>query len=118
MDGKIYCKYCAELVDEECVVCPKCGRQIGELKGQEQPQIQIVNTNNNNVNGAVAIVRKECKKWTAFFLCLFLGFWGAHKFYEGKTGMGVLYIFTLGLFGIGWFIDLIIILTRPNPYYV
>ena len=26
---------------------------------------------------------------------------GAHKFYEGKIGMGVLYIFTGGLFGIG-----------------
>ena len=57
-------------------------------------------------------------KWTAFFLCLFLGFIGAHKFYEGKTGMGILYLLTLGLFGIGWFIDFIVLLFKPNPYYV
>ena len=41
-------------------------------------------------------------KWAAFFLCLFLGLIGAHKFYEGKIGMGVLYIFTGGLFGIDY----------------
>lgn len=57
-------------------------------------------------------------KWTAFFLCLFLGFFGAHKFYEGKAGMGVLYIFTLGLFGIGWFVDLLTLLFKPHYYYV
>lgn len=53
-----------------------------------------------------------------FVLCLLLGYFGAHKFYEGKVGMGVLYLFTLGLFGIGWFVDLIVLLTKPNPYYV
>ena len=62
-------------------------------------------------------VRKICNKWVAFFLGLFLGVFGAHKFYEGKAGMGVLYLFTFGLFGIGWFIDLIKILRYPNLYY-
>lgn len=57
-------------------------------------------------------------KWTAFFLCLFLGEFGAHKFYEGKVGMGILYLFTFGLCGIGWLIDLIALLFKPNPYYV
>ena len=38
---------------------------------------------------------------------MFLGYFGVHKFYEGKIGMGILYIFTLGLFGIGTYIDLI-----------
>lgn len=31
--------------------------------------------------------------------------------------MGVLYIFTGGLFGIGVFVDFILILLKPNPYY-
>lgn len=43
-------------------------------------------------------------------LCWFLGAFGAHKFYEGKTGLGILYIFTFGLFGIGVLVDFIMIL--------
>ena len=70
---------------------------------------------NTNVNGRYG---RPKNKWTAFFLCLFLGEFGAHKFYEGKTGMGILYLFTLGLFGIGWLIDTISLLFKPNPYYV
>ncbi len=48
-------------------------------------------------------------KWTAFVLCLFLGVLGGHKFYVGKSGAGVLYFCTVGLFGIGWIIDLLVI---------
>ncbi|MDE5994014.1 MAG: TM2 domain-containing protein [Oscillospiraceae bacterium] len=51
-------------------------------------------------------------------MCIFLGFFGGHKFYEGKVGMGILYFFTGGLFFIGVIIDFIGILTKPNPYYV
>lgn len=42
-----------------------------------------------------------------FLLILFLGWTGAHKFIEKKTGMGLLYLFTFGIFGIGWIIDTI-----------
>lgn len=56
-------------------------------------------------------------KWVAFFLCLFFGPLGAHKFYEGKVLLGVVYICTLGLFGFGIFFDLLSLLFKPNPYY-
>lgn len=46
----------------------------------------------------------------AFLLCWFLGYLGIHRFYVGKIGTGVLYIFTGGLFGIGIFVDWIVIL--------
>ena len=44
---------------------------------------------------------------TAFFLCLFFGFFGIHRFYLNKIGTGLLWLFTGGLFVIGWFIDLL-----------
>lgn len=72
------------------------------------------NTNINNVGGA----GKPKNKWVALILCLLLGFVGAHKFYEGKVGMGILYIFTGGLFLIGVTIDFFVLLFKPNPYYV
>lgn len=56
-------------------------------------------------------------KWVAFFLCLFFGVLGAHKFYEGRVLLGIVYIFTAGLFGIGVIFDLISLLFKPNPYY-
>ena len=56
-------------------------------------------------------------KWVAFFLCLFFGVLGIHKFYEGRVRLGIVYLLTLGLCGIGVIIDLIILLFKPNPYY-
>ncbi len=44
---------------------------------------------------------------TTLLLCLFLGFYGGHRFYSGHTGLGMLYLFTAGLFFIGWIVDLI-----------
>lgn len=44
---------------------------------------------------------------TELVLAWFLGYFGAHKFYRKKYGMGVLYIFTFGLFVIGWVGDAI-----------
>lgn len=56
-------------------------------------------------------------KWISFFLCLFLGYLGIHKFYEERILLGIVYLCTAGLFGIGVIIDLIVLLFKPNPYY-
>lgn len=111
-----FCKHCGNRIAAAAVVCPQCGCQVEEIKGSEVPQINITNTNTNtNMIGGMGRMRN---KWVAFFLCLFLGGIGAHKFYEGKIGMGILYLFTMGLFFIGWLVDLIALLFKPNPYYV
>ena len=60
--------------------------------------------------------KKVCNKWIAFFLCLLLGYLGAHKFYEGKKVMGVVYLLTAGLLCLGWFADILAILGKPTHY--
>ena len=37
------------------------------------------------------------------------GFFGAHRFYYGKPISGTIYFFTLGLFLVGWIVDLFLI---------
>lgn len=117
-----FCKHCGAKIPEAAVICTHCGCQVEEIKKTEQPSIVINNANTNtntntNVNAAMLGVRMK-NKWVAFLLCFFLGYFGVHKFYEGKVGTGILYLFTLGLFGIGWFVDCIVLLCKPNPYYV
>ena len=121
-----FCKYCGQKIAADAVLCVHCGRQVETLAGAQagQPNIVINNTSTNtnantNVNVAAAgALKKEKNKWVAVLLCFFLGAIGAHKFYEGKIGMGILYIFTIGLFGIGVLVDFIVLLCKPNPYYV
>ncbi|HEX3272591.1 MAG TPA: TM2 domain-containing protein [Ktedonobacterales bacterium] len=49
--------------------------------------------------------------WATFLLCLFVGVLGIHRFYVGKIGTGLIWLFTGGLFGIGYIVDLIFIIT-------
>lgn len=43
------------------------------------------------------------------YLAWIFGFMGAHRFYYGKQITGTIWFFTLGLFFIGWIIDLFLI---------
>lgn len=120
-----FCMHCGAVIPADSVICTKCGRQVQELKQEKssQPNIIInndnINTNTNTNTNINSNANGRCKnKWVALILCLFLGFLGAHKFYEGKIGMGILYLCTCGLFFIGVIIDFITLLFKPNPYYV
>lgn len=50
-------------------------------------------------------------KTIALLLCIFLGYFGVHNFYVKKNKMGLLYLCTIGLFGIGWIVDIVLICT-------
>ena len=103
-----YCKYCGKQIVEDAVMCVYCGRQVEILKSDNsssaQPNVIINNTNTNtntnvNRNDGYGRYGREKNKWVVIITLLFLGFLGGHKFYEGKIGMGILYLFTVGLFG-------------------
>ena len=116
----LYCTSCGSEINPQAIVCPACGAPTANYQQTQQtqqpPQYQQPTVNVYNTTTVQPGVAKD--KWVAVLLCFFLGVLGVHKFYEGKTGMGVLYIFTVGLFGIGVLVDFITLLFKPNPYYV
>ena len=48
-------------------------------------------------------------KSAVLWLCICLGFLGAHLFYVGRIGRGFLYALTAGMCGFGWIIDIFVI---------
>lgn len=116
--GTKFCKHCGGTIDNDCVVCPLCGKQVEELKSNSSGNIVINNNNNNNNNNTVAggVFTGELispKSWlVTLLLCLFLGGIGIHRFYVGKIGTGILMLilaFT-GISFIWCLIDLVMII--------
>ena len=40
-------------------------------------------------------------------IAIFLGWCGGYRFYKKQTTLGIIYLLTFGVFGIGWIIDII-----------
>ena len=73
-----------------------------------QPNIYINNNMNQDYGPHLYYPRKS--RLIALLLCIFLGVGGFHRFYVGKIGTGLLWLFTGGFFGIGWLVDLFFII--------
>lgn len=73
--------------------------------------IEVYNANGENFQLNQNINTKSSRsRATTAVLCFFLGTFGVHRLYAGKIGTGLLWMFTAGLFGVGSFIDFIIII--------
>ena len=84
----IYCRECGKQVSSSAAVCPHCGFDLRF----------------NDPN-------KSKKDWLlTLLLCFFLGGFGIHSFYSGKTGIGVVQLLTAGGCGIWWLVDFIMII--------
>ena len=100
--------------------CPECGYNPERKKqlrspfddlyqGSQQYQSASSGAPYQNTTAAPDGNISPKSKVTALLLCLFLGYFGVHYFYVGRVLMGLVYLFTFGLFGFGWLIDLALI---------
>lgn len=60
--------------------------------------------------GGLYYQRSDKSRGVAAVLCFFLGWLGIHRFYAGKVGTGVLWLFTCGVLGLGIIVDFIMII--------
>ena len=88
--GKKFCKHCGQQIDKDCIVCPICGKQVEDLKANQQPVvINNTNTNTNTVDVKMENRGKEKNKWVAFVLCLSLGLSALTSSMKGKYLWGL-----------------------------
>lgn len=109
------CAICGEFFCRECLVDIN-GRHYCKnhaslafntgLNQNAQPNIIINNSLPSQEN-----YKSKKSKAVALILCLFFGMVGAHRFYAGKVGTGLLWLCTGSMCGIGWLYDIIKILT-------
>ena len=85
---------------------PFCGNSI-----RAHGTLRIERVKRRKLNCEEEVLQQSAKthsKTIGYILWLF-GFTGSHRFYYGRPISGTLYFFTLGLFLIGWIVDLFLI---------
>lgn len=94
------CKICGQLIYEEAEICPHCG-----VRQTEAPMPSVKQHRYNRTSAAI--------------LAILLGSFGAHKFYLGKAGLGLLYFifFWTWIPGIVGFIEGFYYLTMSDEQF-
>lgn len=92
-----FCAQCGNHLDVGSQFCMKCGAKV----------------DSGSYNTSQVSTSSSAKSaGLTFFLCLFFGMLGLHRFYVGKIGTGILMLITGGGFGIWALIDLIFIVNN------
>ncbi|MFV0501019.1 MAG: NINE protein [Bacteroidales bacterium] len=91
-----YCHNCGAIIDKRTEVCPKCGAS------------QTINQNPVFYPSDKVTINTQ---WLiTLLLCVFLGVFGVHRFYNGHYLTGFLQLITAGGLGIWYLIDLVFII--------
>jgi TM2 domain len=93
----VYCTQCGSRMRPEDRFCHACGWDVETDTSPLQPS-RVANPSDRN-------------RLAALLLAILLGWMGAHRFYVGKIGTGLVFLFTMGFLYIGVIYDLVLIAT-------
>lgn len=99
-----FCNECGAVIKRRAEICPKCGVR-------QYPKTFIINLGPLAANGKSRIA--------AALLAFFFGWFGAHKFYLGQTGLGILYLIFCWSFipAIIAFVEFLLLLTMSDEEF-
>jgi len=110
---KVYKFKCDSCGSKRCIKvddgykCEYCG-SIQDVIMPPEPEIKEPETNDNIVEQPnIQLNARQKSILLRLILCLVVGYWGVHKFIEGKIFLGIVYACTGGLFGVGIVIDVV-----------
>ena len=103
-----FCRHCGVTLNPEQVICVKCGAGISAAGSTRSVS-----------GGTHAGTSWQKNKLVAGLLGIFLGHLGAHKFYMGSWGWGIVFIAAVFLtFFVGWFVTAIVGLVEGIMFLV
>jgi hypothetical protein len=105
----------------QSIICPTCGAAAAIPEGRQQftcaycgvthrlpaREMPAAPVAASQATGATGVRGKD--QLLTLLLCIFLGSFGAHRFYTGHITWGVVQLLTFGGFGLWWLADLILI---------
>jgi hypothetical protein len=130
-----FCEYCHKNCDSNNTECPSCAAPLenkvyaedGNFKESLAHGLDKVvsgvsdalftpppDAQSGDANGT----QRYVNKWITLLLLCVGGLWGAHKLYEERFVMAILYFFTFGLLFVGWIVDFFLIIFKPDKYPV
>lgn len=104
-DNEKYCVECGQIINKKAVICPHCGCA--------QSCAETGNPDFMNQQDSTRKSKEMNPRWiTTIILAIVIGGFGAHRFYTGKIGTGILMLITGGGCGIWYLIDIIMVCTE------
>ena len=137
----MFCSHCGNQHNDEAVFCSKCGTKVrGGAYQTRDPEAQadpdrvelfLMNNRHYFLGWQMRTIRRQLlglserrfmmvtavdlkDPTVSIFLSVFLGTIGVDRFFIGDIGMGLFKLFTLGLCGILYIIDLFRIMDRTK----
>lgn len=95
------CEYCGSYLADSDTACPGCGAKCEPI---EQPTVgDFVRRAEKKLSD-----KRVVNALVLLILTAALGFLGVHRFKQRKIFTGIIWLFTFGLFTVGWAVDGII----------
>lgn len=104
------CKNCGstkcQKIDDETYKCEYCGSEERIKKSDEKTVLIDTTFLKETAENFKNMDKNKKNSLIMLLICIFFGELGVHRFLQKKIFSGLLYLFTGGLLGVGWIIDI------------